>query len=153
MSLPDEKSQSLLSRIFAFILSFAILYGCLSLGRYISQFLPFVFPGSIIGMLILFLLLELKILRMHWITPCADVLMRHMVFLFIPAAVGMVAYLNEVFDSVMVIIFNVLSGIALIILIVGRLFQHFTENKEQREQRHELYKRASNIRKLKRRGA
>ncbi len=137
-----------LKKAFGFILSFIVIYACLMAGRYLSSLLPFVFPGSIIGLVILFLLLECKVMRLEWIMPAGGLLMKHMAFLFIPAAVGMVSYLDQVYSSAVVILINVFSGIALIILVVGRLFQHLAETPAERTKRKTLYRRARHLRTL-----
>jgi holin-like protein len=141
--------MSYIKKISGFILSFLLIYLSLILGRFISDLLPFSFPGSIIGLIVLFLLLEFKVMKLEWILPAGNLLLKHMAFIFIPAAVGMVAYLNEVYDSALVIIINVLSGVALIILVVGRLFQHISETPEERAHRKETYRRAKQIKKFK----
>lgn len=142
-------TMSYIKKISGFILSFLLIYLSLILGRFISDLLPFSFPGSIIGLIVLFLLLEFKVMKLEWILPAGNLLLKHMAFIFIPAAVGMVAYLNEVYDSALVIIINVLSGVALIILVVGRLFQHISETPEERAHRKETYRRAKQIKKFK----
>jgi holin-like protein len=139
-----------LKRCQSLILSFLVIYICLLAGKYISSVLPFVFPGSIIGLIFLFLLLELKIIKLDWILPAGNLLMKHMAFLFIPAAVGMVAYLNEVYSSAIVILINVFVGICLIILVVGRLFQHYSETPQERKHRKQMYRRANRLKRLKR---
>ncbi len=117
-----SKRQTL-QQLTGYLGSFLIILACLALGKGISALLPFAFPGSIIGMLILFLLLNFQLVRMHWIEPSASLLLRHMALLFIPVAVGLLAYLDTVMASIGVIILNVLLGISLILLVVGRLYQ------------------------------
>ncbi|MGN1393606.1 MAG: CidA/LrgA family protein [Succinivibrionaceae bacterium] len=131
------------------LFSFFIIYVCLIVGKFISTFLPIKFPGSIIGLIILFILLKANLIKISWISPSANLLLKHMSCLFIPAAVGIITYLSEVYDSMFLIILNSFSGIALIILIVGRLFQHYTETPQERKHRKNLYKRASVIKKIK----
>lgn len=46
------------------------------------------------------------------------------------------------------IIFNMVSGIALILLVVGRLFQHMSETPEERKRRKLLYRRAIRYKKI-----
>ena len=46
------------------------------------------------------------------------------------------------------IIFNMVSGIALILLVVGRMFQHMSETPEERRKRKLMYKRALRFKKL-----
>lgn len=142
--------RTLVKNTSAFIISCGLIYGCLLLGRLIAAHLHFTFPESIIGLVILFLLLQTKILKLEWITPAGNLLMKHMAFLFIPAAVGMVSFLNEVFQSATVILLNVFLGIVFIILVVGRAFQHMAETPDERKHRKTVYRRAGHIRVIKR---
>lgn len=116
-------NQQRLQRLIGYLGSFFIILACLAVGKWISSLLPFAFPGSILGMLILFMLLNFQLVRMHWIEPSASLLLRHMALLFIPVAVGLLAYLDTVMASLGVIILNVVLGISLILLVVGRLYQ------------------------------
>jgi len=116
-------NQQMLQRLIGYLASFLIILACLAVGKWISSLLPFAFPGSILGMLILFMLLNFQLVRMHWIEPSASLLLRHMALLFIPVAVGLLAYLDTVMASLGVIMLNVVLGISLILLVVGRLYQ------------------------------
>jgi len=116
-------NQQMLQRLIGYLGSFLIILACLAVGKWISSLLPFAFPGCILGMMILFLLLNFQLVRMHWIEPSASLLLRHMALLFIPVAVGLLAYLDTVMASLGVIMLNVVLGISLILLVVGRLYQ------------------------------
>ncbi len=116
-------NQQMLQRLIGYLGSFLIILACLAVGKWISSLLPFAFPASILGMLILFLLSNFQLVRMHWIEPSASLLLRHMALLFIPVAVGLLAYLDTVMASLGVILLNVVLGISLILLVVGRLYQ------------------------------
>lgn len=131
-----------LKKIFGLVSSFLIIYACLLIGKYLAGFLPFVFPGSIIGLLILFVLLEIKAVKINWVMPSGSLFLKYMALLFMPAAVGVISHLNEVYSSIVLIIFNIVSGVALIILVVGRMFQHFSETPEERRRRKLVYRRA-----------
>lgn len=65
-----------------------IVLGVCLVGEGISLLLPFPFPGSVIGMILLFLLLFFGILRPDHIAQKADFLLKNMAFFFIPAGVG-----------------------------------------------------------------
>ncbi|WP_405349080.1 CidA/LrgA family protein [Ruminobacter amylophilus] len=129
-------------------ISFLLIYACLFVGKQISSLLPFVFPGSIVGLLILFLCLEFRIIRLDWIMPSGSLFLKYMALLFMPSAIGIITYLNEVYSSMVLIIFNMVSGIALILLVVGRMFQHMSETPEERRKRKLMYKRALRFKKL-----
>ena len=130
------------------VISFLIIYACLFIGKQIASLLPFVFPGSIIGLMLLFLCLEFRVVRLEWIMPSGSLFLKYMALLFMPSAIGIITYLNEVYSSMVLIIFNMVSGIALILLVVGRLFQHMSETPEERQRRRRLYRRAIRYKKI-----
>jgi len=109
--------------LLSYLGSFAIILAALALGKGISALLPFAFPGSILGMLLLFLLLNFQLIKLHWVLPAGGLLLRHMALLFVPVAVGLLAYLDVVMHSWLAILLNVFLGIALILLVVGRFYQ------------------------------
>ncbi|NKI73927.1 hypothetical protein Dpoa2040_001157 [Dickeya sp. CFBP 2040] len=74
--------------------AFLLIYACLYLGIGLAAVLPITLPGSIIGMLILFLLLSLQIIPVKWVKPGCHVLIRYMALLFVPIGVGVMQYFN-----------------------------------------------------------
>ncbi|UYU30796.1 CidA/LrgA family protein [Siccibacter colletis] len=75
-----------------FVRAFIVLYACLYAGIGIATLLPVAIPGSIIGMLILFVLLSLQIVPAKWVKPGCHALIRYMVLLFVPVGVGVMQY-------------------------------------------------------------
>lgn len=65
----------------------AVLAICL-LGEGVSLLLPIPFPGSVISMILLFLLLLGRIVKVPQIQQTAEFLTGNMAFFFIPAGVG-----------------------------------------------------------------
>jgi holin-like protein len=114
-------------RILRITRDFLVILACFQAGKAISAVLPFRFPDSILGMLILFILLNLQLVKLHWIEMGASILLRHMALLFIPVAVGLLGYMDTFMSSLGAIIINVFLGMALILLIVGRLFQRMNQ--------------------------
>lgn len=114
-------------RILRITRDFLVILACFKAGIAISAILPFRFPDSIIGMLFLFLLLNLQIVKLQWVEMGAGVLLKHMALLFIPVAVGLLGYIDTFMSSLGAIIINVFLGLVLILLIVGRLFQRMNQ--------------------------
>ncbi len=114
-------------RILRITRDFLVILACFKAGIAISAILPFRFPDSIIGMLLLFLLLNLQIVKLQWVEMGAGVLLKHMALLFIPVAVGLLGYIDTFMSSLGAIIINVFLGLVLILLIVGRLFQRMNQ--------------------------
>ena len=77
-----------LNIIWQYLRAFVLIYACLYAGIFIASLLPVTIPGSIIGMLILFVLLALQILPAKWVNPGFYVLIRYMALLFVPIGVG-----------------------------------------------------------------
>ncbi|MHA6534583.1 CidA/LrgA family holin-like protein [Paenibacillus sp. BAC0078] len=49
-------------------------------------------PGSIIGMIVLFLLLESGVIRLNWVEVGASWLLAELLLFFIPSAIGVMKY-------------------------------------------------------------
>ena len=60
----------------------------------IAAVLPFSFPASVIGMILLFLLLLSGLLKIDHIREKSDFLLANMAFFFIPAGVNVINYLD-----------------------------------------------------------
>lgn len=77
------------------ILQIGVVLGICLLGEGISLLLPIPFPGSVIAMVLLFLLLLSRVLRPDHIRQKSDFLLQNMAFFFIPAGVGIIEYAEE----------------------------------------------------------
>ena len=60
----------------------------------IEGLLPFSFPASVIGMLLLFILLAVRVLKVEHIREKSDFLLSNMAFFFSPAGVSIINYFD-----------------------------------------------------------
>ncbi len=60
----------------------------------VEKSLPFSFPASVIGMLLLFICLLTGILKIEHIQEKADFLLENMAFFFVPAGVSIINYFD-----------------------------------------------------------
>ena len=60
----------------------------------VEKILPFAFPASVIGMLLLFICLLTGILKIEHIQEKADFLLENMAFFFVPAGVSIINYFD-----------------------------------------------------------
>lgn len=74
------------------LLQVAAITGLFLLGNAISSYANLPLPGSIIGLILLFLLLVLKVVKVEWIEQGAHWLLAEFLLFFIPSAVGVVNY-------------------------------------------------------------
>ncbi len=74
----------------------AIFFAICIIGNGISAILPFPFPGSVIAMIILFILLMTKTVKSEKISGVADFFLDNMAFFFIPPTVNIVNYFDVI---------------------------------------------------------
>lgn len=97
---------------FMYILIFSIL------GEMIAKAIRLPFPGSVIGMLLLFLSLELKIISLNKIEKVGNFLLANLAILFIPAGVGIMTKFNLIKNIwLSFLLLNVITTIISLILI------------------------------------
>ncbi|MBR5614905.1 MAG: CidA/LrgA family protein [Clostridia bacterium] len=77
-----------------------ILFVVCFISDIIAYFLPFPFPGSVLAMIITFLLLLSGLVKVRQIEPVSDFLVKNMAFVFLPSTVSIVSYL-DVFQSIL----------------------------------------------------
>ncbi|MCI8342324.1 MAG: CidA/LrgA family protein [Firmicutes bacterium] len=74
-------------------------------GEAISALLPVTFPGSVISMIIVFLLLFFKFIKEEAIKETSDFLLGNMAFFFVPAATAIIEKYDFLKGSIMIIVF------------------------------------------------
>ncbi len=117
------------------ITQLAVIFGICLLGEGISSLLPFAFPGTVISMILLFVLLITRLLKVDKIRPTAEFLMKNMAFFLIPPGVGILSSLdilkkNMIPFLIIVIVSTVLTfaSAAWTVQIVIRLQKRFNSS-------------------------
>ncbi len=72
----------------------ALIFSVCLLGEAISSFLPFSFPGTVLSMILLFVLFATKLVKVDKIRPASDFLTQNMAFFLIPPGVGILRSLD-----------------------------------------------------------
>lgn len=80
-----------MGKIFKVFIEVAIIMVILQIGIFISGVIkPVIYiPGSIVGMILLFILLSIGVLKIHSINLSGNFLLKHMGFFFIPLGVSL----------------------------------------------------------------
>lgn len=107
---------------------FLIILFIWQVGEYIHTILPFSLPGSIIGMLILFILLSFNIIKLQWVEECAELLLKKLSFFFIPAGVSLIASLDLLKANLLPL--SIITTLSTIIVmgITGRVVQKIVKD-------------------------
>ncbi|MGL5312870.1 MAG: CidA/LrgA family protein [Peptostreptococcaceae bacterium] len=109
----------------------AIILGLWGIGEYISSFIQsvVVIPGSIIAMILLFILLQLKILKLESIKELSDFFLGNMAIFFVPAGVSLISSLNIIMDNIFVLIISVVLSTIIVMYITGFVVQKMIKKK------------------------
>lgn len=81
-----------------------IIFSICWISQIIESLLPFSFPASVIGMILLLLLLAFRVLKVDHIREKSDFLLSNMAFFFIPAGVSIINYFDVLKTQVFQII-------------------------------------------------
>lgn len=81
------------------LLQTAIIFALYFMGEGIATLLPITIPGNIIGMLLMFIGLLLKWIKVKHVQTVGRFLLSHMAFLFIPAGVSIIESIELIQDD------------------------------------------------------
>ena len=107
-----------------------IIFLYLTIGNLISSMIDNFVPGSVIGMLLLFASLLLKIVKADKIRPTANTLTQNMSLFFLPTGVGIVtatAILEKYWASILL---SSIASTVLVIITVGWIQQKMEKWKQ-----------------------
>ncbi|MFE4814164.1 CidA/LrgA family protein [Peribacillus simplex] len=78
-----------MKKTFAFIVQLIFLLFICKLGYYLANLLHLPIPGNVIGMILLFGLLQTKVIKVEWIELTSGFLVKHLAFFFIPISISL----------------------------------------------------------------
>ena len=79
-----------------------ILVICL-IGQFIAELLPFPFPGSVLALIILLILLLTKLLKPRSIKEVSEYFLNNMAFFFVPSGVALIEQYSNIKGHVLTI--------------------------------------------------
>ncbi|RDY24647.1 CidA/LrgA family protein [Romboutsia maritimum] len=109
----------------------AVIMGIWAVGEYISSFIKdiIVVPGSIVGMILLFLFLQFNVIKLEKIQDISDVLLDSMAIFFVPAGVALIKSLNLIEDNMLVLIATILFSTIIVMYVTGVVVEKMIKNK------------------------
>jgi holin-like protein len=98
----------------------------------LTHWLQWNIPGSILGILVIFILLETHIIRLEWIEIGATWLLAELLLFFIPAAVGIMKYIPMLQSDGLRILLVVIMSTFIVMVSTGLMASRISKRKEQR---------------------
>lgn len=109
----------------------ALIFGIWALGEYVSSFISniIVIPGSIMGMILLFLALQLKIIKLEAIKEISDLFLDNMAIFFVPAGVSLMSSMDLIRDNIFVLAVNIALSTIVVMYITGIVVQQMIKKR------------------------
>lgn len=109
-----------------------------SLCNWFVKLTHIVLPAPIMGIIVLFALLQFNVIKREWIKDSCEFILKYMPLLFVPLSVGIITYFAVIEKNLVPILINVIGTTTLTLLLTAM----FVENVIK-------YVRLQRIRKLK----
>lgn len=106
-----------------YVLGLLILLAFLWMGDAAATALHLPLPGSVAGMLLLAAALRLRWIPPRAVEPAAELLIRNMALLFVPAGVGVMAYAGLLRREWLPIVAGSVASTVAVLLVVGWMQQ------------------------------
>ena len=107
-----------------------IILGIYLIGEILSSTLSLPIPGNILGMVILFVLLCTKTIKVDQISNVTNFLLDHLAFFFIPAGVGLMSSMGIIKATWLQLLIVCIVTTIVIIAVTGITVQFVAERKK-----------------------
>lgn len=116
-------------KVLKILLQIIIIYGYLLLGEAFVTLFAIPLPGSIIGLVLLFISLYFKWIKLNWVDTGAKFLTAELLLFFIPSAVGIVNYQNIISFVGVKLIIIILASTLIVMATTGLVADFFARKK------------------------
>lgn len=111
------------------------------IGELLNKLIPLPIPASIYGMILLFLALSLKIVKLEQVSETADFMFSIMLVLFVPAAVGIMDAFFQYKSYILPILLIIVVSTFVVMLVTASTSQFiaklpfFSKKEEKKEEK------------------
>lgn len=105
------------------VVQIILLYAIYLAGSYVQEWLNLPIPGSIIGLLLLFILLLCRVIPVSWIEKGSTTILFYLPLFFIPATVGVMNHLDLFAGKGLLLVVVVIVSTILTIAVAGHVSQ------------------------------
>lgn len=113
-----------------------LLYGIYLVGVWLQESFDLTMPGSIIGMLLLFILLLTKIMPLSWVQEGCHFLLSHLPLFFIPVTVGVMEF-GFVFKGKGLLLIPAVLASTILVMVISAKILEWMMSKELKKGSHE----------------
>ena len=110
---------------------FGIILGVTCAGELMKYFIPLPIPGSIYGLLLMFVLLLTKVIKVENVKDVGEFLIEIMPLMFIPAGVGLMASWGELQGFLVPLLVITVSTPFIVIFVTGKVTDFMMNRNEK----------------------
>lgn len=114
---------------------FGIILGVTCAGELMKYCIPLPIPGSIYGLLLMFVLLLTKVIKVEHVKDVGEFLIEIMPLMFIPAGVGLMASWGELQGFLMPLLVITITTTFIVIFVTGKVTDFMMDRKEKNKQK------------------
>ena len=106
--------------------SAVILLAFLYLGKWLQHISGLPIPGSIFGLISLFITLSLRLIPLGYLLPTGNLLLNYITLFFVPVGVGLLKYSTLLSTHWLAIVASSVVSTLAVLLVVGWCYQRLT---------------------------
>lgn len=100
-----------------------VLMVSLLVGTLLRLVIPFPIPATVYGMIVLFILLKINVVKVEKIEPVSSRLLANLAFLFVPAGVGMITEFKTLEGSLVKVLLIIIISNIITFIVTGHVVQ------------------------------
>jgi holin-like protein len=119
-------------------LQISLLTALSMFGNWVSRLTHLPIPGSIVGLILLFALLQLRMVKLQWVEVGGNWLISNMLLFFVPSALGIIQYGSLVKTEGLQLVLVIGMSTAAVMITTGLFAEKFTQWKRKGEKQRAL---------------
>lgn len=114
-----------------YIFQFGIILAVSFVAELIYNYVPLPIPASIYGLIIMFILLVTKIIKVEWVKDSAKYLIAIMPIMFIPAGAKLVTVADQILPVVIPVLIILVITTIIVMVVSGKVTQFIIKRKNK----------------------
>ena len=115
-----------------YLMQFGIIIGLSLVGEVLNSVIPLPVPASVWGMVLLFVLLCLKVIKLDQVQDAADFLLSIMTVMFVPVGASLITSFADIKDEILGIFAIIIVSTVVCFLGTGKFAQRIIDKSENK---------------------
>lgn len=116
-----------------YLRQFGIILAVTCVGEILKYFIPLPIPGSIYGLVLMFVLLATKVLKLEYVKETGEFLIEIMSLMFIPAGVGLITSWKQIQPFLIPILVITLVSTFVVMIVTGKITDMLLTKRGEKE--------------------